>query len=169
MAERVRFWDLAATEAKPGKNPDWTAGAKMSRDERGTYYIEDIRRARSRPTAIEMLIRQAAELDGQTVSIYMEQEPGASGVSLIDHYTRRVLHGFTFRGVRTTGSKELRANPVSSQAEAGNVKLVRGTWNNDFLDEAEAFPGGSHDDMVDAVSGAFGELHQGRPGMRWLG
>jgi len=49
----------------------------------------------------------------------------------------------------------MRANPVSSQAEAGNVKLVRGKWINDFLDEAELFPYGAHDDQVDAVSGAF--------------
>ena len=35
------------------------------------------------------------------------------------------------------------------------MKLVRGPWINDFLDEAEAFPGGSHDDQVDSASGAF--------------
>ncbi len=35
------------------------------------------------------------------------------------------------------------------------MKLVRGPWINDFLDEAEIFPNGAHDDQVDAVSGAF--------------
>lgn len=50
------------------------------------------------------------------------------------------------------------ATPVSSSAEAGNVKLVTGPWINGFLDEAEAFPEGRHKDQVDAVSGAFNAL-----------
>ena len=153
-ARRVRYWDLAATEPKQGKDPDWTAGAKMGGKD-GIFYIEDIKRIRQTPRHVEALIRQTAELDGQSVEIYMEQEPGSSGVNTIDHYRRRILLGFTFRGNKTTGSKETRANPVSAAAEAGNIKLVRGPWINDFLDEAEAFPGGSHDDQVDAVSGAF--------------
>lgn len=121
----------------------------------GIFYVEDIKRIRQTPRHVEALIRQTAEIDGRAVEIYMEQEPGSSGVNTIDHYRRRILLGFTFRGNKTTGSKEIRANPVSAAAEAGNIKLVRGPWINDFLDEAEAFPGGSHDDQVDAVSGAF--------------
>lgn len=156
----VRYWDLAATEPKPGRDPDWTAGALMGRDKDGTYYIMDIKRTRSRPAGVERLIRQTAELDDKPVTIYMEQEPGSSGVNTIDHYRRRILAGFTFYGVRVTGSKEVRANPVSSQAEAGNIKLVRGPWINDFLDEVEVFPHGVHDDQVDAVSGAFEQIHK---------
>ena len=34
------------------------------------------------------------------------------------------------------------------------MKLVRGNWLADFLDEATVFPHGAHDDQVDAVSGA---------------
>lgn len=156
-ARRVRFWDLAATEPKPGKDPDYTAGALVG-EKSGVYYILDIRRARATPAGVEALIKQTAELDGKAVDIYMEQEPGSAGVNTIDHYARTVLKGWTFRGVRSTGPKEVRANPVSSAAEAGNVKLVRGAWINDFLDEAESFPGGAHDDQVDAVSGAIDKL-----------
>lgn len=87
--------------------------------------------------------------------VFMEQESGSSGVNDIDNYSRRVLLGFSFRGVKTTGSKELRANSLGSSAERGNVKLVRGRWNGDFLDEFELFPVGAHDDIVDATSGAF--------------
>jgi predicted phage terminase large subunit-like protein len=35
------------------------------------------------------------------------------------------------------------------------VKLVRGNWISDFLDEAASFPNGAHDDQIDAISGAF--------------
>jgi len=47
---------------------------------------------------------------------------------------------------------------VSSAAERGNVRLVHGRWIGDFLDELEAFPLGSHDDQVDALSGAVTKL-----------
>jgi predicted phage terminase large subunit-like protein len=71
------------------------------------------------------------------------------------------LPGYAVKGVRSTGSKAERAAPVSSAAEAGNVKLLRGAWIGAFLDEAEAFPNGAHDDMVDAVNGAIGKLTTG--------
>jgi predicted phage terminase large subunit-like protein len=158
ILRKVRFWDMAATEPKPGKDPDWTAGCLMGISEHRTLYILDMRRLRGTPQANEALVRQTAEVDGKEVAIRMEQEPGSSGVNSIDHYRRQVLMGWDFRGIPSTGSKELRANPLSSQAEAGNVKLLRGRWINDFFDEMELFPIGSHDDQVDATSGAFHEL-----------
>ncbi len=156
-ARYMRYWDMAATEAKQGTDPDWTAGCLMGRTKQGLYYIKDMRRIRATPARIEELIKQTAKLDGQTVRIYMEQEPGASGIHLISYY-RKVLAGYAFYGERPTGDKETRANPLSSQAEGGNVKLVRGPWITAFLDEAEAFPSGAHDDQVDAASGAFTQL-----------
>ena len=107
---------------------------------------------------VEALIKQTAELDGYNVEIYMEQEPGSAGVESIDYYSRHVLKGHAFWGVKTTGSKSERAAPVSSAAEAGNIRIVEGAWNGDFLDEIEAFPQGAHDDQVDALSGAFAQL-----------
>jgi predicted phage terminase large subunit-like protein len=43
-----------------------------------------------------------------------------------------------------------RAKSASAQAEAGNVKLVRGPWNDTFLDEVCSFPNAQHDDQIDA-------------------
>ena len=161
-AKRVRFWDMAATTPKQGSDPDYTVGIKLSEKD-GVYYVEDVKRFRRSPQQVEQIILQTAQLDGLAVDIYMEQEPGSSGVMEIDHYARNILKGFTFRGDKTTGSKEVRANPVSSAAEAGNIKLMDGTWVNNFLDELEAFPLGEHDDQVDALSGAFGKLQRPKP------
>ncbi|HUW15108.1 MAG TPA: terminase, partial [Anaerolineae bacterium] len=56
------------------------------------------------------------------------------------------------------------ANPWAAQAEAGNVKIVRGDWDIDaFLNECERFPEGAHDDQVDAVSGAISMLARSGP------
>jgi len=100
-ARFVRFWDLAATEPKLGRDPDYTVGALMGEKD-GVYYLVDIKRTRSTPRGVEALVRQTAELDGRRVDIYMEQEPGSSGINTIDYYRRRVLLGFSFRGLRST-------------------------------------------------------------------
>jgi hypothetical protein len=96
-------------------------------------------------------------MDGRGVPIWMEQEPGSAGVTVIDHYLR-LLAGFSFRGERSTGSKADRAQPMAAQAEGGTVKLLRGAWNADYLDEMELFPFGAHDDIVDAAALAFSHL-----------
>ena len=166
QATRCRYWDLAATLPKPGTDPDWTAGAHVSVTRAGLWHVEDMRRLRSSPLGVEALVRQTADLDGHDVPIWIEEEPGSSGKNTTDHYIRNVLRGFTVRGHRPTGPKDVRANPVSSQAEAGNVKLVRGVWIPEYLDELEAFgPDCSHDDQVDATSGAFAMLT--RRGASW--
>jgi phage terminase large subunit-like protein len=41
------------------------------------------------------------------------------------------------------------------QAEVGNVFMVGAPWNSMFLGEVGDAPYGSHDDQLDAVSGAF--------------
>ena len=40
-------------------------------------------------------------------------------------------------------------------------RVVRGEWVQQFIDESVSFPNGSHDDMVDAVSGANAMLGSG--------
>lgn len=154
---KMRYWDLAATEATKGRDPDYTAGALVGEKD-GVYYVLDIRHLRGTPMQVEALIHQTAEVDGRSVHIWMEQEPGSSGVNTIDHYTRRVLQGFVFHGNRATGSKAERAMPLASQAEASNVRIMRAAWNGALLDELESFPQGAHDDMVDACAGAFEKL-----------
>jgi len=91
-------------------------------------------------------------------------------VNTIDHYLRYILPGYSFYGDKKTGSKYDRARPVSAQAEAGNIKVVKGRWNADFFNELELFPDGINDDQVDALSGAFDKLALGlMPGIRMLG
>jgi predicted phage terminase large subunit-like protein len=156
----VRFWDLAGTKPSKGKDPDYTVGVLMAEKD-GVFYVVDVQRMRGTPQEVEQLVRTTAELDLQAfpnVETCMEREPGSSGVSVVDRYSRDVLKGFTFYAVRSTGDKELRANPFSASCEAGNVKLMRGRWLLPYLDELEAFPNGSHDDQCDSSSGAFARL-----------
>lgn len=158
---KCRYWDLAATEKKPGEDPDWTVGVLMGKSRDGIYYVLDVQRTRSTPAGVQALVKQTAEIDSIHVPVWIEQEPGSSGVNVIDHYQRNVLAGWNFSGDRVTGDKATRAAPLSSQAQAGNVKLLRGEWNRAFLEELGIFPHGQHDDQVDAASGSFGKIALG--------
>lgn len=149
-----RYWDKAATEG----GGDFTAGALLALYQ-GRITIIDIKHAQLSSAGVEALIKQTAYLDGPEVMIRMEQEPGSAGVDVIDHYARYVLAGFNFRGVKSTGSKVSRAGAFASAAEMGNVSIMRGTWNKDFLDEVSVFPNEAyHDDQIDAADGAFNAL-----------
>lgn len=148
---KIRVWDLAATEPAKGKDPDWTAGVLMGLWQ-GQYYIYDLEHFRGSPKFVEDKIKATAQADGRDVEVWMEEEGGSSGKITTDHYAREVLQGCAFRSQRSTGSKENRANPFSAAAERKNVFLVEGDWINDFLDEAEVFPEGEHDDQVDVCS-----------------
>jgi len=162
----VRFWDLAATEAKKGTkgkqktDPDWTAGVLVGRDPKGLYYIGDVRRFRKTPGEVKKRIKQTAEADGVEVSIAMEQEPGSGGVFVAQDFRRNVLDGYAFTAIRSTGDKVTRATPLSTRAEDGDVRLVSGAWINTFMDELVSFPDGAHDDQVDAAAGAYQRLAQ---------
>ena len=154
----VRYWDLAATPKRVGTDPDWTAGVRVDYASDGLCYVVDVLRMRGTPAEVERRINQTAAVDGLSTQIVIEQEPGASGVNTIYNYVTRVLSEYTVRGQRATGSKLERAGPVSSQAEVGNIRLLRGPWIGTFLDEVDAFPFGGHDDQVDAFSGSMMRL-----------
>jgi phage terminase large subunit-like protein len=61
-------------------DPDWTAGALVSRTPDGLYTVLDVKRIRASPREVEQLVRSTAEQDGRNIPVYMEQEPGSSGV-----------------------------------------------------------------------------------------
>ena len=159
-AERVRKWDLAATSESQGRDPDWTVGLLFAKDVFGIFYIEDVVRFRASPAEVERAIVTTATQDAMRfgpVRVGLSQDPGQAGKAQVAYLTR-ALAGHVVQSERETGSKEVRAAPLASQAEAGNVKLVAAPWNEAFLSEVEVFPAGAHDDQVDAASGAFDML-----------
>lgn len=160
-ARRVRRWDFAATEQKGTNDPDWTVGLLLA-EHRGTYYVEDIVRLRGSPAAVESALMSTATRDGRSIKVRLPQDPGAAGKAVAASQIK-MLAGWDVRASPETGSKETRATPVAAQAEAGNVKLLRGAWNEAFLDEIANFPNAAHDDQVDALSGAFADLLKSDP------
>ena len=154
---RVRAWDFAATEKKvASQDPDYTVGTLIVKAE-SIYYVTDVIRVRVGPGAVEDLVEQTARLDGPTVAIKLEQEPGSSG-KLASAAMVRKLAGWNVEAVPATGDKVARAMPLLAQAQAGNVRIVEGAWNGPWLDEVAMFPVGAHDDQVDSAALAFQAL-----------
>ena len=155
--EVIRYWDRAATEPSAhNPDPDWTAGVKI-RKVGGIYYVEHVAHKRLTPHGVENLVENTASQDGHECQIGIEQDPGQAGKADGANYVR-LLAGYNVRLYPVSTKKEVRAKAFSAQAEAGNVKLVRGPWNEAYLAELSMFPNGTHDDQVDGSSGAFNAL-----------
>lgn len=163
IVARCRYWDRAASEKRTGTDPDATIGLLLGKDSRGVYYILDLVKMFATPHAVEKEMLRCAQADGpQTIIAYL-QDPGSAGVAEAQS-TARTLDGFTVKFAPASGDKETRAKPVSAQCEAGNVKIIRGLWNDDFIRVLENFPAGKHDDEVDGLSGAHGILSNNSSG-----
>ena len=153
----VRGWDLAATEVKPGKKPDWTVALKMGEMPDGRFVIADVMRFRGSPLEVEKALKATAEADGRSVPISGPQDPGQAGKSQALHLVQ-LLAGWDVEFTPETGAKPVRAKALAAQVEAGNVVMLRAPWNKDFKDELAMFPNGTFDDQVDAASRAFNKL-----------
>lgn len=164
LANKIRYWDRAATvPSEVNPDPDYTAGVKLGLDEYGRSYIFDVSRDRIEPFDVEQLIKTMAKVDGRPVSIGIEQDPGSAGKMEADYYIRQLV-GFDVEAYPKNKNKLAYWKPFAAQAKAGNVYLVRGPWNEAFLQEAEGVTDGTqkgHDDQMDAASGAFMVLSSG--------
>lgn len=161
----VRFWDLAATEkeisrAKKAKDPDYTASCKGKIVD-GIIYILDVTNEQMSPARTDTTMKNTATQDqvgGYRVAIRFEMEGGASGKRDASNIVK-MLAGFDVQPRKPLGDKITRAKPLAAQALAGNVKLLQGEWNEEFLSQLHGQPDSApHDDMMDAASGMYNEL-----------
>lgn len=158
LTKICRAWDQAGSiKKKNSDDPDYTAGCKMGQTVDGDYIIIHMERFRCEPPQVDSRIKNIAEQDGTITSIRLAQDPGQAGKSQKFSQTK-MLSGFNVVSLPVTGDKETRAKPFAAQVQAGNVKVLRGEWNEAFFGELENFPEGVHDDQVDAASDAFDQL-----------
>lgn len=149
---RVRYWDIAATEGAG----DWTVGLRLSEIE-GGWCVEDVRRKQWSPNEVKQEMLSVAESDGPDVKIVIPLDPGAAGKFMAADFVR-MLAGYRVEIMQDTGKKEVKANPVATQVEAGNISVFKAHWTQRFKEELAAFPAGAKDDQVDALGGAFNAM-----------
>lgn len=161
VVSRVRHWDRAATEKTADNDPDATASLRLSRDATGIFYIEDFTKDYVSAHRAKQMIVTLANQDGTRTKVSFQQDPGSAGKGEAQDMAR-ALAGFIVRYAPATGDKETRVKPVSSQCEAGNVKIVRGRWNESFIRALENFPDAKHDEEADVLAGAFENIVDSR-------
>lgn len=150
-----RFWDLAATERK-GKKGAATAGVKMTMVN-GVFYVLDCIEEAFSPAKTDALLMATASADTRSVRVRWEKEGGSAG-KRDAAYIARLMAGYDARGIRPSGDKLTRSRALAAQAYNGNVKLLRGAWNERWLSHMHMIPDGERWDIHDASAGAFNEL-----------
>lgn len=153
VVRQVRYWDKAGTAGGGA----YTVGVKMAYLSNGRWLVMDVKRGRWSSEEREKVIKETALADGYGTVIRVEQEPGSGGKESAEA-TIRNLAGFMVEVDRPVGDKTTRADPFSVQVNSGNVWLLKGDWNKDYLEELANFPQSMYKDQVDASSGAFAYL-----------
>ena len=152
----IRSWDKAAT----ADGGCYTAGPKIGLDYKDRLWILNCVRGQWSTDEREDMVKSTAVLDGKDVVILLEQEPGSGGKDQATASVRNLL-GYRVIVQLPTGNKVYRADPFSVQVNNGNVYMVRGEWNQAFIDEMKFFPLSTYKDQIDAASAAVNYLCDG--------
>ena len=159
VAALVRYLDKAGTAGGQGAR---TALVLVGRRRNGRFVVIDVVKGRWSSADREAVVKATILMDAQrygrqNVATWIEQEPGSGGKESAEN---TVLNnaGYRVSIERVTGAKEVRAEPAANQCAVGNVDLVLGPWNAEFIEECCSFPSGSLRDQVDAFGGALNKL-----------
>jgi hypothetical protein len=157
---RIRAWDKAATSGGGAR----TSGVKMSWGRDDFVYIEHtVAEQLSSAERDEFMIALGKEdyANDSPFLIWHPQDPGSAGLDSAQAFNNLMAdEGLFGTFEQVTGNKEFYAQPLATKAKGGRVRMVRGAWNDAFLDEMCAFPKGRFKDRVDAASSAYNQLRQ---------
>lgn len=156
----VRYWDLATSSKQTA---DYTASVAVGIGTDGAIYLRDMIRGRWEWPDTKAIMKRTFLSERGTIQLV---EKAIQGATAVQEFRRDPeLANVTIQGVDVHRDKVTRALAWSARAEEGRVKLVRGEWITPFLHEVITFPDGTHDDQVDAVSGAMEALGRARWGV----
>jgi predicted phage terminase large subunit-like protein len=153
----TRVWDYAHTEKQRMKDdPDFTSGTLLTYAQiNGQWHlwVKDVSRFQLAAPERDAKILRTVERDGEYVRIAAENTLDAKDAVA---QMRNLLHGRrTVLDATGKGDKVVRATPLEAIFEAGNVHLLQGAWNQEWIKEIGQFPKGKHDDQVDNLSAGY--------------
>lgn len=147
-------WDLAVGQKQTN---DWTVGVVGALDHNDDLYILDLLRARwtadvQANVVIDTHVKYGATLTGI--------EKGVLELALKPHLERRMRERRQYitlaegeQALRPVTDKIVRARPLQGRMQQGKIVLpMNQPWVDQLVQEFLRFPGGLHDDIVDAMS-----------------
>lgn len=154
LDRQVRFWDFAVSVKD---SADYSVGGLLGKNNINKYSINNIKRVKLQWPELRRLIIDTALSDGKDVIIGLERAGQQS--ALIDDLSRcQELQGYIIRTVSPTKDLITRSLPWISQAELGNISIVKDTWNREMFDEFSQFSyenyNKKHDDIISSITGA---------------
>jgi phage terminase large subunit-like protein len=159
----ARVWDLAHTaKQRGGDDPDWTSGTRLSfelrhGDSLPHLWVAHVVRSRDEAPERDKKIKAAVGLDGAHCRQSVESSLDAKDAY---PYFKAQMPGTAWEKIDISfGDKATRAVPLEAifEAEVPHVHVVRGDWNDAWIDEVTRFDGlgNTHDDQVDNLSAGY--------------
>ena len=139
------------TAFKKTQSADPTVAMTLGITRNGDIHIIDIIKGRwDFPELKQQAISLNNKWRGRGLrALYIEDK--ASGQSLIQELRRE--SGMSVIAHKVVHDKVSRVHAITPLIESGRVYLPKGApWFDDFIEETLAFPSGTHDDQVDAMS-----------------
>jgi predicted phage terminase large subunit-like protein len=144
-----RAWDLAASERA---SADETTSVRGALGPDGTLYLAAPIAGRWAWPEARQVIARTAEAEAEMVREVGVEQVASWRAAVDDLATAPIWLRVTLRRLTPHGDKLACASPWAARASSGRVVIVEGWDWSGWLDQWSAFPGGAHDDRVDAVS-----------------
>lgn len=146
----IQSWDLAFKDLKKS---DYTVGQVWGRKGASLYLIDQIRGHMNAEEVVLAVRAFTAKYPRAIAKLIEDKANGPAVISMLQKKTAGVIP------VKVKASKDARLAAVTPMIAAGNVHIPKpelvGPWILEFVEEAAAFPNGTHDDQVDAMTQAL--------------
>ena len=148
---RFQAWDFAITE---NQQSDYTVCVTGDQDEHNNIYIVDVFRFRSDDgnAIVEHMIDQIVAWGTDFLAV----EDGQIWKSIKSQFETRCAERQVFQAyevLQPLTDKIVRAGPLRGRMQLKKVFIRKDMpWTDPFVRELMVFPGGKHDDQVDAAS-----------------
>lgn len=160
----LQSWDLTF---KDTKGSDWVVGQVWAYAKTKAWLLDEVRARADFPATCQLIRQTTAKWPQATQKLVEDKANGPAVIAQL----RKEIGGIV--AVSPKDSKEARVHAVTPFIQAGDVEIPAPSlapWIGDFVEEMSAFPNAAHDDRVDTMSQALGEmLLGGRPRVRVLG
>ena len=162
-----RIWDFAHTEKKKtNKDPDYTGGTLLAYRKIGynkelhmpivDLWVQDYIQTRKTAVNRDHVVVQTMASDGP--EIHQVIETSLDSMDGFYYLKERVAGAHTLHSINIGRvNKVARCGPLEAVFEAGSVHLLKGEWNDIWLDSFRRFDGSgkTHDEAVDNVTAGY--------------